>query len=44
MTDFATIDFESANGWRSSMVKHIFLDFDSVLNTDEYQAQLAIEG
>ena len=28
----------------SIMVKHIFLDFDGVLNTEQYQAQLAIEG
>ncbi|MBD5207665.1 MAG: hypothetical protein HDS79_05285 [Bacteroidales bacterium] len=26
------------------MVKYIFLDFDGVLNTEQYQAQLAIEG
>ena len=26
------------------MVKYIFLDFDGVLNTERYQAQLAIEG
>lgn len=26
------------------MTKYIFLDFDGVLNTDQYQAQLAVEG
>ncbi len=26
------------------MVKYIFLDFDGVLNTEQYQAQLALEG
>lgn len=26
------------------MMKYIFLDFDGVLNTEQYQAQLAIEG
>lgn len=26
------------------MLKYIFLDFDGVLNTEQYQAQLAIEG
>ncbi len=26
------------------MVKYIFLDFDGVLNTEQYQAQLAIDG
>lgn len=26
------------------MVKHIFLDFDGVLNTEQYQSRLAIEG
>lgn len=29
---------------KSIMVKYIFLDFDGVLNTKQYQAQLAIEG
>ena len=28
----------------SVMVKYIFLDFDGVLNTEQYQAQLAIDG
>ena len=28
----------------SYIVKYIFLDFDGVLNTNQYQAQLAIEG
>lgn len=26
------------------MGKYIFLDFDGVLNTEQYQAELAIEG
>lgn len=29
---------------QSVMVKYIFLDFDGVLNIEQYQAQLAIEG
>lgn len=29
---------------QSVMVKYIFLDFDGVLNTEQYQAKLAIEG
>lgn len=29
---------------KSVMVKYIFLDFDGVLNTEQYQAQLAIDG
>lgn len=29
---------------QSMMLKYIFLDFDGVLNTEQYQAKLAIEG
>lgn len=37
-------DNDLNNIGKGVMVKHIFLDFDGVLNTDQYQAQLAIDG